>query len=271
MKKQVFLFLSILFLFAACNSTKNVQQNRWMPPAIKVDGQLSEWDLPLYQPVSHTRIECEAANDREFLYLGIRIPDKGIQRKIMTLGMTIWLDTLMKSKEKIGIGYPLALTEPQLEQIAIASTTNGQLDDRKLDGEYAKICQEFELVGLAKEKIRVSNLASKDIKAITAFDDVGAMVCELKLPLSHLWEGSIAYNEKLSVGIKVNPPEVDATDDPSLFDERNNNNTRMGNNRTNPMNNGLPGQQGQTSRFPNNPDRNISVWLRTTLTKSKDN
>ena len=255
------LILSILGCsLIACNSNKNILSNQWPKTTVKVDGILSEWQLPLQRPAKYL-----AANDNENLYIAARITNKQLQQRIMGLGMTVWIDTLMKNRERIGIAYPLAVTNEQLESIAYEAQKDGKLDPRALDDGYAKICQEFELVGFVEERVRVSNLASRDMKVAMTFDEVGAMVCEIKLPLSQLWQSSLQYNEKLSLGFKINSPEKDVAEEPGLFDDPNQNSITSS--RQNSM--GLPGQQPMQpqQRLTGSTNENLGVWLRTTLTK----
>jgi hypothetical protein len=260
---------SIFFLLAisACNTNKEVALNRTVPKEINIDGQTTEWQQPLDKPVAHMDIQCAIANDENTLYVCARIADKAVQRRIMSLGMTIWIDTLMKNREKVGVGYPIALSEADMQRIAVEAQDGDQLDPRALDNAYAKTLDEFELIGLAEETVRVSNLASLDMKVATAFDHVGAMVCELKIPLYHLWKQKIDFNENFSVGIKVNPPPKDAAEEPGLFDDPSQNGITRSS-QQNPMmgGNGLPGQQPNQSRQRMRmTSESTGVWYRTTL------
>lgn len=270
MKGIISISLFFLIAFSACNTNKEIAQNRAVPTTIQIDGQATEWKKPLDKPVSHTNIECAIANDTKNLYVCVRIPDKAVQQRIMALGMTVWIDTLMKNRQKVGVGYPLALTEADIQQIAAQAKDGDQLDPRAMDNAYAKTLNEFELIGLAEETVRVSNLASLDMKVATAFDHVGAMVCELKIPLYHLWAQQIEFNENFSIGIKVNPPPKDAANEPGLFDDPNQNGITGSN--QNPMmgGNGLPGQrQNNTRQQMRTNTESIGIWYRTTLVSPK--
>lgn len=266
MKQIISISLLFLGVFSACNTNKEIALNRAVPTMIKIDGQAVEWEKPLDKPVSHTNIECAVANDADNLYICTRITDKAVQQRIMALGMTIWVDTLMKNRQKVGVGYPLALTETDMQQIAAQARDGDQLDPRAMDNAYAETLNEFELIGLAEETVRVSNLASLDMKVATAFDHVGAMVCELKIPLYHLWKQKINFNENFSIGIKVNPPPKDAANEPGLFDDPNQNGITGSN--QNPMmgGGGMPGQQ-QNNRRPQmrTNTESVGIWYRTTL------
>ena len=73
--------------------------------------------------------------------------------------------------------------------------------------EYAKACKEFELLGFVeenpKEKIRISNLASKDIKCIAGFDDFGALNCEYKMTAAELLIIVVSFQHRFCLNSKL--------------------------------------------------------------------
>ncbi|WMX14494.1 MULTISPECIES: hypothetical protein [unclassified Aureispira] len=266
----------VLLGTSSCNSSKNVVKTKWysVDSTIVVDGKIDEWERPLIESNAYTGVQYSTGNDAQNFYLCIRINDKTIQRRIMGLGMSVYLDTLAKRKEKIGIGYPLALTQEQLETISFqAAKGNFKVDDRALDEAYATVCQEFELIGFVEEdpeeRIRVSNLASKELKTAIGFDHVGAMLCEFKIPLNQLYSGKMQYNEILSIGIKVNQPAPDAADDPGLFGDPSSNSITGNNQLQNPLLQGAnPGGGMQQPRRSSNS--NIAgIWAKVQLSQPR--
>ncbi len=262
----------IITLLCSCGSSKNIVTNKWYSSdsTIVVDGLLDEWEHPLLRPNNFTDIQYKSGNDAENLYLCIRVSDKDIQRRIMGLGLSIFIDTTGKQRDKIGIGYPLALTGEQIESISFEAQKKGSgLDSRALDQAYASICQEFELLGFVeediKEKIRVSNLASKDLKTSMGFDHVSAMICEYKIPLHLLFDREIKYKEVLSIGIKVNDPEANADNDAGLFNDSGNPITGS-NQQANPMMGGMNNQQGVSRQPSRSTNGNITgIWTKIQL------
>jgi hypothetical protein len=285
MKIKLYTAIALLIIVAcigmsSCNSSKSVVSTKWYSSdsTIVVDGNLDEWERPLKQANEYAGVQYNTGNDAESFYLCLRINDKTIQRRIMGLGLSIYLDTLGKRKEKIGIGYPLALTQKQIETISFqASKGSFKIDDRALDEAYANICQEFELLGFIEEDpaevIRVSNLASKDLKTAMGFDHVGAMLCEFKIPLDQLYSGKIRYNEIISIGIKVNQPAADAAEDPGLFDDASANSITRNNQAQNPlMQGGNPGGSpgGGMQQPSRSTNSNIAgIWIKMQLSQAK--
>jgi hypothetical protein len=280
MKIKLYIILTLFILAAvvmsSCNSSQNIVSTKWYSSdsTIVVDGNLDEWERPLKESNQYRGVQYNTGNDAKSFYFCIRINDKTIQRKIMGLGLSIYLDTLGKRREKIGIGYPMALTQKQIETISFqASKGSFKIDDRALDDAYAAICQEFELIGFVEEdpaeRIQVSNLASKDLKTAMGFDHVGAMLCEFKIPLEQLYSGKVQYNEIMSIGIKVNQPAADAAEDPGLFDNTSNNSITGNNQAQNPLLQGANTGAGmqQPTRSANS---NITgIWMKVQLSQPK--
>lgn len=240
--------------------------------APKVDGMLQDWATPLSQAKEYGVFQYNLGHDKDNLYVGVRISDRGMQQRIMVLGMTVYTDTTGKRKEKIGIGYPLPLTEEEINRAAFEASNGGELDRVAFNRLYATMAQEFELLGFVeedpKERIRVSNLASKDLKTAMGFDQLGAMLIEIKIPFKQLYDRPLHYNEIISLGIKINAPEPNADDDPGLFDDVANPITSNGQSsnglfQNNPQT-GLP--QTQQPLVRKNPNASLGTWEKIQLT-----
>jgi len=274
-----FFIIWIMGAMSSCSSPKNLVKTKYYSSdsTIVIDGDLKEWERPLKEPDNYTNIQYNVGNDAENLYICVRIPDKGIQRRIMGLGLTVYIDTLAKKRDKVGVGYPLALTQQQLETVAFQAQKGGiKIDDRELDKAYAAICQEFELIGFIEEdlneRLRVSNLASKDLKTAMGFDPLGAMICEYKIPWNQLFKGKMSYDEVISVGIRVNPVPETADNDPGLFNDPNSNPITGSNQLNNPLGGAMLGQQQQPGMVNRQPSRSTSnnitgIWMKIALTK----
>lgn len=270
MLKYIFGLITILTL-VSCLKTP-LYNSSWSNTSIQVDGKLSEWETPLQQPSSQINMLCAVANDKEYLYVAVRIPDKNIQTMVYQLGMTMWMDTSARKRNAIGMGFPLPLTKTQMDHLGNAYGKGGQ---KGMENAYAELSQEFELIGFVEDRLKISNLASKSMKVGANFDELGALTVEYKIPFKQIYKRIPNFDEELSIGIKINTPEESADDDTGLFDDDNNNQITQ-NNMNNPMMGGaggmnqLPGRQGnvagtqrQLSSSPNLP----SIWLKTLLAK----
>lgn len=90
---SVLLFVSI-FSFAQSDILKS---NR-IASVIKIDGDASEWHLPLRFYDNSTKLFFDFSNDDNNLYLCFQSKDDAEQMKIMRAGITITLSTKGKGK-----------------------------------------------------------------------------------------------------------------------------------------------------------------------------
>jgi hypothetical protein len=101
----------VLFLAASVafgQSSRKPAGLTWAPAYLKVDGDLQEWGNPLRFYDTSTRIAYSVANDSANLYLCMRISDEMMKRKVLSVGMTVGIDTLGKKKQQVSITCPLA-------------------------------------------------------------------------------------------------------------------------------------------------------------------
>lgn len=270
MLKYILGMISLMTL-GSCLKTP-LYNSKWTKSLVQVDGKLTEWEKPFEQPSSQVNMLCAVANDKEYLYVAVRIPDKRIQAMVYQLGMTMWIDTLAKKRNTIGMGFPLPLTKGQMDHLGNAYNKGGQ---KGMENAYAELSQEFELIGFVEDRLKISNLASKSMKVGANFDELGALTVEYKIPFKQIYKRIPNLDKELSIGVKINTPEETADNDPGLFDDAQNNPITQSN-ANNPMMGGvggagqLPGRQGnvagtqrQLSSSPNLPN----IWLKMQLAK----
>src|SRR5579872_2726672 len=84
---------------------KNILQT---PPAnITIDGDLKDWGDSLRYLNADKHIDYSLANDKDNLYMAIRINDYGEQIMILNAGLTLSIDTHGGKKERFGITFPV--------------------------------------------------------------------------------------------------------------------------------------------------------------------
>jgi hypothetical protein len=208
------------------------QINQYFAAPAQIDGQLTEWEHPLLRPSTQYGIQAKMGNDQQFVYVSVRITDQGLQQLVMAHGLTIYLDTLGKKRSKpLGIGYPLPLTNEQVQYIGNQFSTQ---DPKAIERAYAEVSQEFDIINLVDEVVRLGNLGSKDIKVQLGFDELQALQIEYRIPLAQVWKRKLTFNEELRLLVKINEaPRKAEESDSGLF----NDNSQMGNGitQTNPL------------------------------------
>lgn len=255
---------SVVLLLSSCQNTKLIYENSWSSKKTNIDGDLAEWQQPLQQSNSQVNIRYRTSNDSQFLYLAVHIPDEYLKALVLNQGCKIWIDSSGKRKEKFGIGYPIPITESTINEISQEAKGDNELF-KKL---FAESLSDFDMIGLADEPLRASNLTSREIKVATGFDQLNGLILELRLPFKSIFDRTPFFNEVISLGIEVNPLKKslsDDTNDGSLFNDRNTN----GITQSNPMMGPSPNQQmynNQGQRTPSMPN----IWFKVKLNNNSN-
>ena len=147
-----------LVFLSSCSPKMATVLTTWAEQDVLIDGQCTEWTLPLDKSKKYPGFEYKVKNDEQQLFICLRIVDKGIQTQIMSRGLSLWVDTVHKRKEVFGIGFPLGLSEGQIKEIA-RYTQDHSDDPFAMEKGFSLQCQEFELIGFAEERLRLSNMA----------------------------------------------------------------------------------------------------------------
>ena len=82
-------------------------QTSWQTKPVVVDGDPSEWFIPLRFYDADTKLNYTLSNDDEKIYLCVRIVDELSQAKVIRNGLNIWFDTLAKKNKQCGILFPV--------------------------------------------------------------------------------------------------------------------------------------------------------------------
>lgn len=100
--KKIFAFYFISLMLISCGSQK-ITQSYWHNQKYEnsIAGKL-KYD-------SQSGFMYAISNDEENLFVDLRISDKMLQRKIFSMGMTVWIDTLGKKQESLGITFPIGM------------------------------------------------------------------------------------------------------------------------------------------------------------------
>src|ERR1041384_3535544 len=106
LKAASVLLLSVYVLTSGCSKT--IYPLGWQATPVTVDGNLSDWTLPLpfYDP--ETKLNYSITNDAKNLYICMRTNDLQAQMKMLRAGFTLWLDVAGKKNQSTGIRYPLS-------------------------------------------------------------------------------------------------------------------------------------------------------------------
>jgi len=260
MKKFIFIVLcfALYLSISGCQKTNQAYLSNWPVKTPVIDGQLDEWQLPLEQPSAQIGIKYRCSNDAQFLYLAVQVPDEYMKALMLHQGATIWIDTTGRKRDKVGFGFPIPLKEAEIEDLMKEANGN----EAKFMLLYAEALQEFDLIGLAEEPLRASNLTSKDLKVAAGFDQIKGFLFEMRIPFKQIYGRMPNLTETLGLGIQINTPKKtldDDNNDGGLFNDRN----ATGVTQSNPLMGPNPNQQQFTT--PNRQPSMPNLWMKIKL------
>src|SRR5690606_24606271 len=99
---SLFLVFGSLSVFAQEENIKS----KWISP-IEIDGELTDWKDTLAYYYDEQDMKYSVANDSEFLYISIQIPNKIQQLKAINSGFSISVNTDLKEKDGPTVIFPI--------------------------------------------------------------------------------------------------------------------------------------------------------------------
>lgn len=169
------------------------------PPAnIVIDGDIKEWGDSLRYYNAEKQLNFAIANDKDNLYMAIRISDRSEQFRILRSGITFSVDTKGKKKESFSLTFPLNVqsSTPTFDMRGENPADITQQDRDELMRERLTTLRGIKVVGFKEiegDMITTSN--TYGIQAAINYDANGELVCEAAIPLKFFHADEIAKNE----------------------------------------------------------------------------
>ncbi len=176
------------------------------PQNIAIDGSVKEWGDSLRYYNAEKHINYALANDKDNLYMAVRINDRSEQTRILKAGITLSINTKGKKKETYSITFPL---NPN----GTAPTFNMRQDDNPdvTDQDRNDLMEAMltTLRGIKVEgftdiegnMITISN--TYGIQTAVKYDNKGYLICEAEIPLKLLHADNSSKNE-WAFNLKIN-------------------------------------------------------------------
>jgi hypothetical protein len=216
------IFFIAMLSGSAAHAQDKAGQLQSPPQGIAIDGSLKEWGDSLRYYNTDKKINYSLANDKDNLYMAVRINDFSEQVRIVNAGLTFSIDPKGKKKESFTITYPLGANNTLLH-IGMKRDDDGGLsadDESELTQAKLTTLRQMKVTGfkdIEGDMITTSN--TYGIKADFDFDKDGYLVYELAIPLKFfpaedLAKNEWAFNFKIN-GISKPAPSGNDQDGPS--------------------------------------------------------
>ena len=189
-------FFTINMCFAQERSAQNTL--KLPPPAITIDGDLKDWGDSLRYLNTDKHITYSLANDKDNLYMAIRLNDYGEQMMVLNAGLTLAIDTKGKKKESFIITFPVG---PDGGPTSFgmpgrnAEDSLQQKHEELVEAELTKL-RGIKVVGFTDiEGNYITTSNTYGIKTAIDYDKDGNLVCEAAVPLKFFHADNISKNE----------------------------------------------------------------------------
>ncbi|MDO6434728.1 hypothetical protein Q4E93_29220 [Flavitalea sp. BT771] len=186
--------LTVLLIPAAlavsCRSSRSAAAQEgqglgWQKQPLTIDGSDSDWVRPLPGIESTEKLTYAMTNDAENLYVMISTKDPAEQNKILSGGMTVWVNNQADktNDEAIGLGFPLDPHNDREKQLMAEARPEVYKDrSAKLDDADA-----YELYGFSREEpIARYNYGVENKQGVVVrmnYNASGDLVYEAQIPL----------------------------------------------------------------------------------------
>ena len=220
--KNSILLLTLLIVFASVTdvSAKHFNKTLLLADTAKlphvIDGAISEWAAIPFTADKETEISVAVDNDNAQLYVAVKIPNQRTQVRLMKFGMNLFIDLKGKHREGTTIEFPIKSTVADL----------GQTNQGQRDGNAAPSPQDIEQIkqqlGVRLIFMKVSGFEGQENEKTLglsnenganiafAWDDAKVMYMEYAIPVSSLGTTANLTGKKISVGLKLNVPDIAA-------------------------------------------------------------
>lgn len=170
-----------ILLFFGClyvNAQKGVLiQSRWQS-----GNKISESD---YQLIPRSGLNYIISNDRDNVYIDIKVQDQTIQEKILNNGLTVWINMDDKPRRSLGIRYPMGALNP-------VTSRKGAPEENKINSDNTSagllsMANTIEIIGFISEPERHFPAENFDsFRGSVKIEKKGILYYKMVLPLSKL-------------------------------------------------------------------------------------
>jgi hypothetical protein len=159
------------------------------PTDIKIDGSLQEWGDSLRYYNEEKKLNFTLANDKDNIYIALRLNDRSEQTRLLNGGLTISIDTKGKKKEAFVLTYPVPdpNTDGKMGPAMAMRKPTGEVTQADRDAlvrERLTKLHNIKVTGFKDiEGDMITTTNTYGIKAAVDYDANGYLVYEACIPL----------------------------------------------------------------------------------------
>ncbi|WDF55538.1 hypothetical protein [Mucilaginibacter sp. KACC 22063] len=191
MKTQLTLLAALAFgaFVSPCFAQKADNILKQPPADIKIDGNLKDWGDSLRYHNEDKKLDYSLANDKENIYMAIRISDHSEQMRVLAAGLTLGISPKGKKKDEYSITFPVGDqgSTPMFGRHVMGADSITQADRDELMRARLTKLRNIKVEGFSDiegDMITTSN--TYGIHTAIDYDENGYLVYEAAVPLKLL-------------------------------------------------------------------------------------
>ena len=175
--KSYFLIISVLLSVGLNAQKRNLNLSSW-----HLSDKIESSD---YMPLDKSGLSCLISNDNDNVYIDMKVDDRKIQHRILTEGLTIWINMDGREEKKMGIRFPLG------SQNKPGRKNAGQVEKSQTRAENMEdlvaIANTIEIVGFISEQQRRFPSENRDsFRGSVKLEEGGKLYYKLIMPMAKL-------------------------------------------------------------------------------------
>jgi hypothetical protein len=211
--------IAMLFLFGGCSPKMNIYKSAWQGNTITIDGETSDWRMPLQYTDPNTNVHFSVTNDNNNLYICMEANDEAAISGITQKGLQIWIDTTGKKNHQVGISCPVVqnVVHPDNNQRERRNfnSGNGQppppltpdsVKQMRIYQSFLERSRQMHVLGFKTIPDGLVNLPdSNGIQLAVSWDYVDVLVYEAAIPLKSFLKYPLSLSDSNRIiGISFN-------------------------------------------------------------------
>lgn len=268
-----FLFLSFIILFSAIlivGCGMDEVESTWRDRAVTIDGIDNgiEWENSIYY-FGEQKVAIGILNDESDLYIRLSSRDRNMQRQIIALGFTVWLDAKGGKKKTLGIHFPIGMQSSGIQVMRGVGRIERNEDTDQLQKMLEESQKEIEVFGPGKKEsctLFVADAKELGINSKINFSK-GNLVYELQIPLVRSESKPFGIGSEMSqtIGIGLETGKINVEQMRNQMGGRGGGMGGIGG-RGGGGSGGMRGGRGRTGRRGGRQmTESIELWLKTEL------
>lgn len=196
--KSYFLIISILLSGGLNAQKRNLNLSSWH--------QSDKIESSYYMPAEKSGLYCFISNDNDNVYIDMKVENRKIQKRILTEGLTIWINMDAREEKKMGIRFPLgSRNQPGRKKAEHEENTPTQAESIE---NLLPMANTIEILGFISEQQRHFPAENRDsFRGSVKLDEGGKLFYKLIMPVTKLplrnsrdGHGAVPFNLGIEYG-----------------------------------------------------------------------